>query len=521
MNAIIWWLELPWQIRALVFILSFFVCFVGPWLHGQSLLASRVAAKRSLEETSEAAFAPKAESLLQQNDSQARAPAPEERVSVDEKAPVQAPPAPVEVTKAPVQEEQASVQAPAPVEPKALAEEAIAQEKAPVQAPPAPAEVTKAPVQEEQASVQAPAPVEPKAPTEEATKTPVEQELAPSPTEAPLQAAPAMQEPVLSPVDPASPSKQEQAAVQAAGARAQPAPQQFAGGFNFIQESANVIPTPVGSVLDKQDFVVSTERGGSAEVEVHILPIKAGWDLRRTGRIVEQPSSRTDLSALLDSNALAQAVARYDTVVCVGLGSRRAPLSTQEITRLIDNRAVQLCGIIARKPYVSENAKFYGLPLGQQLDTAPSEKDRADRSLILIGIRNAKGDLADTAAQRKMIAEFVRGSKITDFPFGNFSEVASGKELRYIEVKGGSMPYKSKPVKSSAIKPGYTPQQDAPWLRRGPNRPKLTVVRKRCGARIAARVAPSVRRKVPKSRAHAETLASTTPRRCSIFDFPF
>ena len=482
MNAIIWWLESPWQLRALVFILSFFVCFVGPWLHSQSLLTSRVAAKRSLEETSEAASAPKAESLLQQNETQAKAPAPEERVSVDERAPVQVPPAPTEVTKAPVQEEQAS-------------------------AP--------------QASVQAPAPIEPKAPTEEATKTPVEQELAPTPTEAPLQAAPAIQEQVPPPVEPTSPSKQEQAAVQAPAAPAQPAPLQFAGGFNFIQESANVIPTPVGSVLDKQDFAVSTEKGGSAEVEVHILPIKAGWDLRRTGRLVEQPSSRTDLSAFLDSNALGQAVARYDTVVCVGLGSRRAPLSTQEITRLIDNRAVQLCGIIARKPYVSENAKFYGLPLGQQLDTAPSEKDRADRSLILIGIINAKGDLADAATQRKMIAEFVRGNRIADFPLSNFSEVASGKELRYIEVKGGSMPYKSKPVRSSAVKPGYTPQQDAPWLRRGLNRPKPTVVRKRCGARIAARVAPSARRKVPKSRAHAETLASTTPRRCSIFDFPF
>ncbi len=498
MNAIIWWLESPWQLRALVFILSFFVCFVGPWLHSQSLLTSRITARKSLEETSEAASAPKAESLLQQTDTQAKVPAPEEHVSVHEKTFVQAAPTPAEVTKTPIQEEQASTPqalvqaaAPAPVEPEAPVEQAILQEKAPVQGAVS---------------------------SEAATKTGGEQYPVMPPTQAPLQAAPAPAKAELAPlpVEPAAPGKQEQAAVPAP---TQPAPQQLVGGFNFVKESANVIPTPAGSPVQKQDFVVSTAKGGSAEVEVHVLAIKAGWGLRRPARVADQTSSRTDLSALLDSNALGEAVARYDTVICVGLGSRPAPLSSQEITRLIDNRAVQLCGIIARKPYVSENAKFYGLPLGQQLDAAPAERDRAERTMFLIGIRNAKGDLTDAAVQKKMIAEFVREGKIADFQLGGFSEIASGKELRYIEVRGGNVPYKSKPVKSSVIKPGYSTQQEALGLR--PNRARFPAVRKRCGATIAARAAPSARRKISISKATAEISTSRTPRGCGIFDFPF
>ena len=113
-------MKLPWQLRALVFILSFFVCFVGPWLHGQSLLTSKIAARKSLEETSEAVSAPKAESLFQEAETPAKAPAPEEHVPVLEKAPVEAPPTPVEATKTPEEQTstpQAPVQAvPAPVE---------------------------------------------------------------------------------------------------------------------------------------------------------------------------------------------------------------------------------------------------------------------------------------------------------------------------------------------------------------------------------------------------------------------
>ncbi len=40
MNAVIWWLEAPWQIRASVFFLSFLACFVAPWLYNSGISAT-------------------------------------------------------------------------------------------------------------------------------------------------------------------------------------------------------------------------------------------------------------------------------------------------------------------------------------------------------------------------------------------------------------------------------------------------------------------------------------------------
>ena len=110
MNAIIWWLESPWQLRAIVFTLSFFVCFVGPWLHNQSLLSSRIAARNPLEEKSETVPAPKAEVPHQDAEAQAKVPAPQEQATVQEKAALA-----LAEEKGAAQHEQAPSEAAAPV----------------------------------------------------------------------------------------------------------------------------------------------------------------------------------------------------------------------------------------------------------------------------------------------------------------------------------------------------------------------------------------------------------------------
>ena len=527
MNAIIWWLESPWQLRALVFILSFFVCFVGPWLHSQSLLTSRLAARNPLEEKRETVSAPK-EGTVQQAEEQANVPAPQERVPVQEKAPLQPVPAsaeekglteqvhpqagrPVHAAQLPaavaVREEQSSApatheQVPAPAQVAPLPVEAKTadhheQVPAPAQVP---VEIAPAPVMQEAA---APALV---APLPAEAKAPALHEQMPAPVQAPAEEAPAPSEPMARPA-------QEQAAVHAP-APAATSKAQLAGGFDIINQSASVNPVPAGSPVEKQELAASTEKGGSADVEVYVLSNKAGWGLRRSNRVVDQSNGRAELSAVLDSDAFAKAAARFDTVACAGLGSRDTALSTQEIMRLIDNRAVQLCGIIARKPYVSMNTKLYGLPLGQQLDTAPSEKERAQKSLIIIGIRNAKGDLADAAVQKKMVSEIIRGGKIANFPLGNYSEVASGKELRYIEVRGGKGTYKNRPIKSSIVKPGYASQHEG-------HRQSFSAHHKRCGASVGSRTLPMAHKKVSRSKANAEASVSRTHRGCGIFDFPF
>jgi len=459
MNAIIWWLESPWQLRALVFTLSFFVCFVAPWLHSQSLLTSRIAARKPLEEKSEMVSAPKAEVPHQDAEAQAEVPAPQEQVPVQEKA------------------------APASVEEKGAAqhEQAPSKAEAPVHAMQVPAED---PVREEQASV-------PAAITQASTPPQAAAEEAPTGPE------------------PKAPARQEQAAVQApapsAASKAQPA-----SGFKIISQSASVISVPAAGPIEKQEFAASTENGGSADVEVYVLSNKAGRNLRRSNRVVDQSNGRAELSAVLDSGAFGKATAPYDTVACVGLASRSMGLSAQEITRLIENRAVHLCGIIARKPYVSTNTKLYGLPLGPQMDSARPEKERAQKSLIIIGLRNTKGDLTDATVQKKMVSEIIRGGAIANFPLSTYSEVASGKELRYIEVKGGN---NSRPIKSSVVKPSYGLEQEVQRL--------LPAHHKRCGASRASRTHLIRSKKVSRSHANAETSGRKSHPGCGLFDFPF
>lgn len=381
MSAIIWWLESPWQLRALVFILSFFVCFAGPWLHSQSLLTSRLAARKSLAQNTESVPAPLQEKATVQ--------------------PSQASPKP----EAPVEEKQTVIKPEAPVQgwQPTVKEEASAKPEAPAQ--------------EKQAAIKPEAAVQGWQP---AVKE-----------EAPAQAAGKAKAPALEP------------ALSAA-----PAAQHFSGGFDIVSKSTAALPIPGGGPVEKQEFAVSTEHGGAAIVDAYVLSNRASWAIRRSDRFVDSSNRRTDLSAVLDSDAFAKAAAAYDAVICVGLGSRSTTLSPQEVMRLIDHRAVHLCGVLSRKPYVSANAKLYGLPLGQHVDQAAnmSETEKKQRSLIIIGIRSAKGDLADAAVQKKMISEIVRSDRIANFPLSSYSEAAPGKELRYIEVKGGSFPYKNRPV---------------------------------------------------------------------------
>jgi len=267
---------------------------------------------------------------------------------------------------------------------------------------------------------------------------------------------------------------------------------------------------------------VSTDKGGSADVEVHLL--STGPD--RSPRPV-------DPAGILDSDAFAKSVALYDTVVCVGRGSRGAALTPREIARLIDNRAIQLCGIIARKPYVSQNTRLYGLPLGQQLPGANAAgKERPEKSLVVIGIKSAKGDLAEAAVQKKMIAELVRGGSIQAFPAGSFSEAASGNELRYIEVKGGNVISKSKPVNATTVRPApkatSAMRAEAGRQNHGLQRGKAGGAHhKQCGRHKHSRRIVATSKALPVasrgiSRLQGETAGGEVRQHgCGIFDFPF
>ena len=581
MSAIIWWLESPWQLRALVFILSFFVCFVGPWLHSQSLLSSGLAARKPSEEKSEAVSASKPETPLAKAQAQREEQVPpqalphKEPVAAAEKARAPVALAPVEA-KVPAQQqsvaaEQKAPAASAPLEEKVPAQQqpVAAEEKAVAPATPTPAEekapaqqqqvvaeekavtpATQAPADEKVVTQKEPVAVEEKAPAP-VTSAPVEEkapaqqkpvaveEKAPAPlTSAPVEAkAPAQQQPVVAeekasapatpaPAEAKAPPKQEQAAAQAPAAAASAI---IPGAFDIIRKGENAIPAASSAAVEKQEFTVSSEKGGSADVEVHLLSTKAGPGVRRSDRSAGSAGRRTDLAGALDSDTFAKAAALYDTVVCVGLGSRSATASTQEIARLIENRAVHLCGIIARKPYISANTKLYGLSLAQPLDGVKAPDKEKPKSLMVIGIKSAKGDLTDLPVQKKMISELIREGKIASVPLGSSSEVASGNELRYIEVKSGNVLNKSRPVKLQSVRPdsGVASEalQGAGRRQKGSYRGQSTPAHhKKCGrhtriARNGTTSKPILPLSKTVSKAPAE--AETGQWGCGIFDFPF
>ena len=254
--------------------------------------------------------------------------------------------------KGPAEHAEVPVQAAAPLQGVQALAEPPQQVQAPVQAT-APLQQEQVPVQGALATEWGAAPVEAKAPLQQEAAVPAQ--------------APFQQEQVSVPATAPSPS-----AVAPA--------QQFTGGFNITSKSP--ISTPAGGPVEKQELAVSTESGGTAEVEVHLLSNRASPDLAEPTGLLMQSNRRADLSTFLDSDAFAKAVSFYHSVICVGLGSRSSSLSTQEIMRLVDNRAVHLCGILSRKPYVSVNTKLYGLPLGQEIDGGANLTDKRENAAV-------------------------------------------------------------------------------------------------------------------------------------------
>ncbi len=336
MSAIIWWLELSWYLRALVFALSFFVCFVAPWLHGEGLLISSIPAQKPLAEKSETISAPKAERFVQQAEEQRTAPTPkvealEEKAlpepapkAAEEKAPAEevharaevpvspTVPAQVETAAAPAMQEHAAAEphpteAPAPVsheEAVAPVEQAAApavheQATAPAQVEPRPAVTHEAPASHEEAPVPAPVEIAEAPAVQEHAAAPVlaephpaetrapashEEAPAPVPAEVPLgEAAPAPQEPAAAPIqaEAKAPAHHEETPALAQH-EAEKVPEQPAdasvtpkaqptGRFNIVQ-GASAIAVPASEAVEKQDFTASTENGGSADIEVYVVP---------------------------------------------------------------------------------------------------------------------------------------------------------------------------------------------------------------------------------------------------------
>jgi hypothetical protein len=282
-----------------------------------------------------------------------------------------------------------------------------------------------------------------------AAETPVQ-----PPAEVPVQAvAPVQQEQV--PVRPVTPEKRGQLALQAPIPSPAPGIERLEGGFTIGKPVTAAISMPAGSPIEKQEIVVSSESGGTAEIDVYLFSNRVAWSFGRSDRFVDPANRRVDLAAVLDRDAFAKTFRLYDSFVCLGLGSKSAKLSIKETNRLIDNRAIHLCGLLAQKQFVRSNTKIFALPLGQHSGdaAASSEKERRQRPVILIGIKGARGDLANAAVQKRVVSAIIRADKIENFPLSPYSEAAAGKDLRFIEVKGVKIRRKVKAVKARKWRP--------------------------------------------------------------------
>jgi hypothetical protein len=223
-----------------------------------------------------------------------------------------------------------------------------------------------------------------------------------------------------------------------------PAPivQQFTGGFNVVNIITNNITIPDGGPVEKQELKIASKSGGTAQVEVYLLFKRASWGFGRFDSFVDTANRRIDLSTFLDSDAFAKQVPLYDAIVCLGLGSGSSTSTQDQGTRLVDDRATHLCGIISRKSYIGKNTRIFGLPLGKHLDptTKMSKQEVIQRSIIILGIKSTTGDLAELTMQQKMVSEIIHRDQIKDFSLGRYSEVSSPGDLRYIEVRRGVFP---------------------------------------------------------------------------------
>lgn len=512
MSAIIWWLESPWQLRAFVFIISFFVCFVGPYLHSQSLQNSSLPARKLSEEKSETALAPQDEGHLRQ-----AAPSAEAARLAQDKVEIQPAPAPAPAldkdvtaheglpsTEGERHADQDSKEVPAPQEPAALQEPAsVPAQSAALPAggatgdaeSPSPENVTAGqtppvPTATAQAQDQAGFPAAPE------IKTPVQPEQTPfKPEQVPASTSGRIEE-AKAPSAPQSPASEEPAATQAPASAAA----QAVHGFTIVSQGVQTVKALPGRSVERQDLAVSTENG-SAEVEVYVLPLSQD-------RRPPSPRETGDLaSALLDSSAFARAAARYDTIACAGLSPKDATLSRRNVASVTEGGALQFCGVLARKPYVPLHAKIFGLPLKQEPESAASSgKERALWPVAIIGIKNAKGDLAGAAMQKTMVSSIVFGGKITNFPLGGFAGSAPDKELLSIEVKRETARAKNRPVRSATVKRGYAHERGT----------RLQTLLKRHKQKC-----PHVHTRISRRDANAETPESKPLLRCALFDFPF
>lgn len=221
------------------------------------------------------------------------------------------------------------------------------------------------------------------------------------------------------------------------------APKEVAAGI-FIHASPGAtvnFSVTDGVSFEKKTIKVETKEGGATEIEIYTLFDSAAWAYKSSSQLKSLKDKDINLDTFLDSPEFLGEIKDYHALVCLGLASGVARGELNRTITLSDERATHLCGLVSRKIFLGfPGIKVFGLPLGYHKNSSVSlnsREEKSQRSVVILGIKAISGTLESEAEQKRVISEILRNDGLLNFKSTDYSEVTSGKPLRYLRIERG------------------------------------------------------------------------------------
>lgn len=196
-----------------------------------------------------------------------------------------------------------------------------------------------------------------------------------------------------------------------------------------------------GVSIQKNTIKVETKDGGATQIEIYTLFDSAAWAYKSSSQLKSIKDKDVTLEEFLDSAEFLGEIKDYHAVVCLGLASGFAQGELRRTVTLSDERAVHLCGLVSRKIYLGfPKVQVFGLPLGYNKNSSPglnSKEEKAQRSVVILGIKANSGSLENEIELKRVVSEILRNDGFANFRSSDYSEVTSGKPLRYMRIERG------------------------------------------------------------------------------------
>ncbi len=211
----------------------------------------------------------------------------------------------------------------------------------------------------------------------------------------------------------------------------------FIGGTNTIQVGRDFS-------VKERSVQIQTDEGGKAQIKIYMLYDSAAWSYGSSSKLITHTNRSANLADFLDSPEFSRDVQSFDTLVCLGLASGVAKGNLADTIALSDARAVTLCGLVSRKiEAMLKKTKVFGLPLGYHKNSKVkpnSLNERRQRSVVILGVQSLSGTLETETEQQRVISLILENDIVDEFRFSDYSEVSSGKSLRYLCIERGQFP---------------------------------------------------------------------------------